>query len=250
MAPSIEYYPLDENVVIEALCRLEEFRRFYHGEYEPREENLKIEWCHAPTLSGSWAETCINLETGNNAILLENFQVNHVTALLAAHEVLHVIRKIENKSITIEVNERYPEYSDAAKNLNSMFEDYIVDSILKDRYGFDLAYFYADVDLRRNETLLNLQNIIEPTEKADVLRDVFLYACQSLKWDLINHAESKQKWNEYQNLFGRKYPNVWRSGEMLLSVVRESRRDTHEDKQALFEKIVTIYDLLDILYMG
>ena len=252
MVTPIEYYPLDVNRVIEVLCSYEEFNRFYHGEYGPREGNLNIEWCISPTLHGSWAESCVNLETGNDAIILGTFPVacsDYVTALLAAHEVLHIIRKIEMQSITIEVNENYTEYADAAKNLNSMFEDYIVDSILQDRYGFDLDYFYAEVDLRRCTSLLRLPNIIEPTQKADVLRDVFLYACQSLKWDLIHNDRSRQKWHEYQVLFREKYPHIWPSGEELLSVVRESRLGTIEDKKDLFENIVNMYDVEDILYI-
>lgn len=253
MSTGIEVELIKEENVIDILLGFDEFKRFYHGEYELRKKSVGIEWGIATKLPGSWAESAVNNETGANTILLRNPPIGppagYVEALLVAHEIEHVIRRVERMSLAIAVNDLEDGCEDMAKNLRSMFEDPIVDSILQDKYGFDLVYFYAEMDIQRCKYILRLPYCKEPDKKTDRLTEIFFYACQSLKWDLIKDAKIQQKYNDYKKLYMSKRPNIAKEGEELASLVRTVGFDTLEKQKRLFELIVDKYKLGDILYV-
>jgi hypothetical protein len=123
---------VDEDIVLGPILRKsEEFRQFH------REERQKkvgwIQWIRDFDIPDGIEAYATTFEF---SIHCRKSSMSPEDAYTMAHEIMHLIRYQENG--LLEIGYAQPEYEFLAVYLASMLEDPIVDSILQEKYNFDL----------------------------------------------------------------------------------------------------------------
>jgi hypothetical protein len=156
------YGQANENDIINNLICFEQFNNFYHKKYKPIKEKIALEWRIYQELGdlGYYAMCSVNKETGLDQLWLQWPPVTFADAYLVAHELGHIVRKVENLSVrVIETDEKY---SNVAGYINSVLDDRAVDSMLKNEYNFSLVENYIE-EMTAAERILDIQKIMPDT---------------------------------------------------------------------------------------
>lgn len=239
----------DGDEIINSLLCFEQFSNFYHNEYEPIKEKITLEWWIYPELwdYGFYAMCAVNEETGIDGIWLQWPPVTFTDSYLVAHEIEHVVRKVDNSSLKI--IEMDLKYVDVAGCISSLLEDRIVDSILNNKYNFNLVDKYIET-MKSAEESLNFHNVGSITEK-DYLRLNLVHAGNLLRFGLINDdASFKRRLNKYKKIVKKNVPSVAKDGEELASEVLRIGLETREKRKQIFDYITNKYNLTNVLYVS
>ena len=84
----------------------------------------------------------VNSETGTDEIWLQWPPVTLADAYLVAHEMGHIIRKVDD--LSLQFIEKDLEYVNVAGYIRSVLEDRIIDEMLKVKYNFNLINHYIE----------------------------------------------------------------------------------------------------------
>jgi hypothetical protein len=135
--------------------------------------------------------------------------------MVIAHEILHLIRFEENSALRIHPNR--PQYYPLAIALVSLFEDPIIDSILKNKYDFDLRILYEEImdDVKRHST------IKEPTDNLRRIITGFILAIDILRWNLITDQKARRNWIAHLKWYEDQYPNIYKIGADTVAIVTD-----------------------------
>jgi len=209
---------IDESVLADVLCELSpEFERFYREERQRYDFPIYFEW--KPDLDeGNRALTReIRIKTEKiYKICFRNYPRND-DALIFAHEIEHAIRAYNELSLKIESKDEDLSY--LAKDLMSMLEDSIVDSILYKNYNFNLLPSY-EKGLKRAR--MQLSNINLPRELSSDFVSAIYLCNQKLRWNLIPNQHLNEEWAEYLDCCKTRLPNTWTMSEILLFFISET----------------------------
>jgi len=248
---------VNEDALIGKLLTFSEFDKFYRNEWMPRKTSVVVEWKINPSCSNFAASGIIT--NGNTFIELPHYPETINDAFLVAHEIVHVIRDLENRilrfpSVNNTILEKYTVESmgDLASRIGSMFDDPIVDTFLQNQYGFDPARHYVKVVIPN--TIRSLQSSGDPTDELIRFKQALFFSQCALQWDSIKGAR-KRAWYELKRMYLKRRPHVKRIGEDLYSMAKENGYDALENQKTLFNKIGDKYTLndikiKDILYIG
>jgi hypothetical protein len=196
---------------------------------------------------GYYAMCGVNKETGRDGIWLQWPPVTLADAYLVAHEIEHVVRKVDN--LSLKIIEKDLKYVDVAGCISSVLEDRIVDSILKNKYNFNLVDQYIET-MKSAEESLKIQNAGSITEM-DYLRLNLVHAGNLLRFSLIdNDASFRRKFNKYQKIVKRNVHSIAKEGEELASEVLRIGLETRDKRKQIFDYITNKYNLTNILYIS
>ncbi len=98
-------------------------------------------------------------------------------------------------------------YSYLAQDFRNMIEDPIVDSLLKQKYNFDLLSKYKE-NLKLPKREID-QMDKEPIRKARRLELMINFIKKELCWNLIKGSDTEKRWTDFQKAYKLKCPNVW-----------------------------------------
>lgn len=237
---------VDEAIITWKILEFSEFRRFYNVEWEPRKTSFSIKWIINPSCS-NFAASKIDVN-GIPLIELRYMPKTFDDAFLVAHEIVHIIRDLDNKII------RFPSVNniilhsytidamiDLASRIGSMFDDPIVDMFLQNEYGFDPANHYIKEVIPDSLRRLDLSG--DATDELFRLTNAMFYAQYSLQVEAIKSKEASREWSVLKKRYKEKRPIAQKIGEDLYSMAKENGYDTCEKQKALFYKIGDKYTL-------
>jgi hypothetical protein len=230
----MEETPIDESVMVEVLCKSsKEFEQFYRE--EKQKYNLPIEWIWKPDLKeGDRARASI-VKSKTNTIYKLYFR-NYPKIddpLVFAHEIEHLIRFVDGKPLLIKAKDK--NNSNIATDLMSMLEDSVVDSILQEKYNFDLLPVYKkSLKLPKKE----LKTKREPIEDLLRLASAIRLCNWKLRWNLIKDQNSRTGWVNYLRAYRLKSRNTWNIYEDLQSIIQKNGLETNEKQERIFVEFV------------
>lgn len=241
----IIYYGHCEEEVLDGILDFSEFRKFYEEAYKPQKNLISIDWYTCSELwenFRNYAFQGVSKNTGRDYICLEWLPVTANDAFLVAHELGHVIRKHEGRQLSISTKSQRWGMTKLVTDLGSMFDDPIINSLLKTTYHFDPAYHYTEIELP--DCIKDLSNVSKEPEN-DVLRlsFIFFYTNQLLRWDTIYNTIALEKWKKYQKFYRSKYKSLAQAGEELYNIVKEIGVDTPDKQRQIFNKISNMYEI-------
>ena len=227
---------IEESVLVEVLCKLSsQFERFYQE--ERKRYDFPILWIWKPDLEGREAFARV-IRTSKGKIYKIYFR-NHPkpdNILTFAHEIGHLIRAKEGKSLKIKATDN--SLSDLTTDLMSMLEDSIVDSQLNKKYNFDLLPYYKRSLKRTKEQLKS-----EPVHKSLKFVRAVRLCNLKLRWNLIPSGDSRKEWCDFLEDCKINSPTSWRWSEVLLSIIVKHGRETIEQHKAIFSELVETFPL-------
>jgi hypothetical protein len=253
----ITYYGYYEDDVLDGILGFDEFRRFYAEVYEPQKIRISVDWYVCNEIWENfrvYAFQGVGKNTGKDYVCLEWLPVTPNDAFLVAHELEHIIRKYNGQQLSISTMSSLSKAKDIATSIGSMFDDPLVNCFLQEKYNFDPAYHYTEIEL--HDCFNEVGEIVtEPTNDIIRMLHIFFYANQLLRWDSIKDTTAIQKWVEYQRFLRSKWQSIAESGEELYDIVKKYGYDTPEKQRRLFNKIAYKYTingikLCDLLYIS
>jgi hypothetical protein len=240
---------VDETIITRKILEFSEFKRFYHVEWEPRKTSVSIEWNINPSCS-NFAASKIDAD-GVPQIELKHLPKTFDDAFLAAHEIVHIIRDLDNKIIRFPcvnniILQRYTidAMDDLASRIGSMFDDPIVDMFLQKEYGFAPAYHYIKEVIP--DSLRRLDSLGDATDELIRLTNAMFYAQYSLQVEAIKNKEASRKWSVLKKRYKERRPIAQKIGEDLYSMAKENGYDTLDKQKSLFNMIGDKYTLAGI----
>jgi hypothetical protein len=232
-----------ELAIISELLRYDEFARFYHDEWEHR--NISIEIKIDPSCKNF---AMYSKENNKPFIVIQELPKTFDNAFLVAHEMCHAIRDFDGVVIIFGArqpsNYKEEELFDMSSKLGSMLDDPLIDSFLKDEYGFNPARFYVNVLIPTSVKSLCAGG--DPLHDWHVFKNALLYAQYALQWDAITDSS---EWDKLKEQYKIRRPKVTAIGEELYAMSKENSYDNPEKQRILFNKIFNKYIICrDILH--
>jgi hypothetical protein len=175
----------DNVVLVDILASSPEFERFY------KEECKKVVgfifWIEDPAIpEGIEAYTDIF----NNEIHYRKRPVSIRDSHVMAHEMMHLVRYQENAMLLM--NYAHPLYELLTMRLGSMLEDPVIESLLQEKYNFDLRIQYRNAIKWCKKSMKN-----EPIDDLGRLIWGFDLADHVLCWDLVKDKGTCSEWSDY-----------------------------------------------------
>jgi hypothetical protein len=227
----------EENHVVCNLCKSSKrFNLFYQK--ERLKYRIPISWILKTDLEEGLNARAV-VETSDEKI--ETYKIHFRKfpdkdeAFLIAHEIEHVIRFIENKSLRL--GSKYKESAYLTTAFMTMLEDPIVDSFLNKKYKFDLLIEYKKGLKQAKKDLDRLDK--EPSGKYGRLVLMLNLSKQILCWNLIKDQNTHEDWIKYKKDYKEKCPNVCKMSKDMLSIIQKTSQGKgleEREKHALIFK--------------
>jgi len=186
--------------------------------------------------------TAVDNETGIDSIWLQRLPVTLTDAYLAAHELGHVIRKVDNLSLLIV--EEDLNYVDVAGYIKSIMEDRVIDKMLREKYNFILVDHYIDV-MTNVMKFLDISIVVTGVNR---IKMPLVHADYLLRWSLIDDDESfKREFDKYKRLMNENYQSIAEEGEDIAREAMKIGFETRDNQKQIFDYIINKYTLAEVL---
>jgi hypothetical protein len=236
-----ESYP--EKIVVNGLIvSSKEFKTFYENERIKIIEPLRWVLDHFLP-EGVRARVSTEINTGKIFFIrLPRIPPNLKDAFIIAHELGHIVLFTEGYSGVLYQDTKYENIS---ASLGSMIHDLLVNSKLK-MYGFDLL---EEFNIEAEESKRNLLCYsVAPTDRLGQIKWIFNYCGKLLDWQFISGNESDK--HEFHLWFEQRYPSIVDEAKNLLTLVKKLGYETPPKVTQLFNEIIRMYDLGNIMKVG
>lgn len=168
---------------------------------------------------------------------------------LVAHEMGHAIRYFDKQYLFFDraltpIAQTYfeNEIVDMGNKLGSMVDDPLIDSFLKDKYGFDPAHFYKTVLIP--DVVYGLELYGDPIHEWNIFKKALFYSQFSLQCDLTQNVSILREWDKLKNnQYKTRRPKTAKVGEELYSITKENGYNTIEKQRDLFNIIFNRYTI-------
>jgi len=242
---------VDEDVIIGGLLKYKEFERFYYAEWEPKRNDISIEWEINPSCNGFASQRSDEIDGElKHFIQLRKMPKTSNDAFLVAHEVSHIMKYLDNQYLkfavdrSINIKYKFDDIVELTFRIGSMFDDPIIDSFLQSVYGFKPAIHYVKVVIP--DTVKSLNSSGDPIDELVRIKRALFYAQCSLQWGFITNANSLRKWQDLKELYRKKRPIVTGIGEEIYHMSKEIGYDTLEKQRELSNRLLDKYTIDNI----
>jgi hypothetical protein len=201
----------------------------------------EIYWAYDPHSPKAGCHSWIDPNTGKHFVALSVVPASISDAFMIAHEIEGFVVEQEGFRLT---NAKQAKFSFLAAALNTMVFQQLIDSRLKEVYGFDPRDSYQNY----MQQLMNSLNASPPPTPSDEdvrMAWVFSNVGVALGWEDVLGIDSSK--NDYLTWFAQHYPDMAKDQENLLTLVRQIGYDTPAKEAALLQTIIQRYGLEDKL---
>lgn len=212
------------------------FKIFYQKEFP--KINFPIKWIHNPNLPKG-IDYRNTLEGGVQYMILRRAAPSLSDIPMIAHEVMHTILRIEGFGSV----GSSPKFENLSSSLNSMLQDPIIDSRLKNEYSFDLVENYLK-ELREGKRLLKHERKI-PEEHYRKIQWIFNFTAKRLDSEVM--VEINDEFKKFLVWSWKRFNKLKKDSDKLYNLVKERGFDTPEKQNALIYEIINMFNLSNVI---